>query len=80
MEFFWTLIVEHLLGQSDEYFPRTLFGWNGVGLLAGLFAQIAYLIHSCIALSVPNFLWICIFANIVALVVVRRALRSRYPV
>jgi hypothetical protein len=31
-------------------------------------------------LSVPTFLWFSILANIVALVVVRHALRWRYPV
>jgi hypothetical protein len=80
MEFLGMLIAEHLLGQSDDVVPRTLLGWTGVGLLAGLIAQIVYLIHTCIALSVPTFLWISILANIVALVVVRRALRWRYPI
>jgi hypothetical protein len=73
-------IAGHLLGQSDDFVPRTLLGWTRVGLLAGLIAQIAYLINRCIALSVPTFLWISILANIVALVVVRRALRWRYPI
>src|SRR5258707_957510 len=73
MEFLAMLIAEHLLGQSDDDLPRTLLGWTRVGLLAGLIAQVAYLIHTCIALSVPTFLWISILANIVALVVLRRA-------
>ena len=51
-----------------------------VGLLAGLIAQIIYLIHVWIGSSVPTFLWFSILANTVALVVVRRALRWRYPV
>jgi hypothetical protein len=80
MEFLGALIAEHLLGQSDDVVPRTLLGWTRVGLLAGLITQIVYLIHTCIALSVPTFLWISILANIVALVVVRRALRWRYPI
>jgi hypothetical protein len=80
MEFLGMLIAKHLLGQSDDVVPRTLLGWTRVALLAGLIAQIAYLIHTCIALSVPTFLWISILANIVALVVVRRALRWWYPI
>ncbi|WKA29721.1 hypothetical protein [Bradyrhizobium roseum] len=79
-QFITTWIAEDLLGQSNDPFPRTLLGWTKVGLLAGLFVQIAYLIHSSIASSAPNFLWVCILANIAVLVVVRRALRSRYPV
>ena len=79
MEFLATLITEHLFGRSDDIVPRTLIGWTRVGLLAGLIAQIVYLIHICIALSVPTFLWFSILANIMALVVVRHALRWRYP-
>jgi hypothetical protein len=79
MEFLAMLIAEHLFGRSDDIVPRTLIGWTRVGLLAGLIAQIVYLIHICIALSVPTFLWFSILANIVALVVVRHALRWRYP-
>ena len=74
------LIAEYLLGQSDDVMPRTPLGWTKVGLLAGLIAQIIYLIHTSIAWSVPTLLWFTILANIVALVVVRRVLRWRYPV
>jgi len=80
MEFLSGWIASRLLEKSDDVVPRTLLGWTRVGLLAGLIAQIIYLIHTCIALSVPTFLWISILANIVALVVVRRALRWRYPI
>ena len=80
MEFLAMLIAEHLLGQSDDFVPRTRLGWTRVGLIACLIAQIVYLIHTCIALSVPTFLWFSILANIVALAVVRRALRWRYPI
>ena len=79
MELLWTLIAEHLLGRSDDIAPKTLLGWTGVGLLAGIIVQVAYLIHACIASSVPTLLWIGIIANVVAFVVVRRALRWRYP-
>jgi hypothetical protein len=79
MEFLAMLIAEHLFGRSDDIVPRTLIGWTRVGLFAGLIAQIAYLIHICIVLSVPTFLWLSILANIMALVVVRHALRWRYP-
>ena len=80
MEFMAMLVVEYLFGQFDDLVPRTLLGWTRAGLLAGLIVQIVYLIHTCIALSVPTFLWFSILANIVALVVVRRALRWRYPI
>ena len=73
-------IAEHLFGRSDDIVPRTLLGWTRVGLLAALIAQVVYLLHICIASSVPTFLWFSILANIVALVVVRRALRWRYPI
>lgn len=73
-------LSEVFMDWSDDFVPRTLLGWTRVGLLAVLIAQIAYLIHTCIAWSVPTFLWISILANIVALVVVRRALRWRYPI
>jgi hypothetical protein len=79
MEFLAMLIAEHLFGRSDDIVPRTLIGWTRVGLVAGLIAQVAYLIHVSIAWSVPTFLWFSILANIVALVVVRHALRWRYP-
>jgi hypothetical protein len=45
MEFLAMLIAEHLFSRSDDIVPRTLIGWTRVGLLAGLIAQIAYLIH-----------------------------------
>jgi len=80
MEFLGMLIGEYLIGRSDDFVPRTLLGWTRVGLLAGLIAQIAYLIYSFAALPVPTFLWISLLANIAALVVVRRALRWRYPI
>jgi len=80
MEFLGALIAEYLLGQSDDVMPRTALGWTRVGLLAGLIAQIIYLIHTCIAWSVPTLLWFTILANVVALVVVRRLLKWRYPV
>ena len=80
MEFLGALIGGYLLDQSDDVVPRTPLGWTRVGLLAGLIAQIIYLIHASIALSVPTLLWFTLLANIVALVVVRRALRWRYPV
>lgn len=80
MEFLGALIAEHLFDQSDDVVPRTRLGWTRVGLLAGLITQIIYLIHTCIALSFPTFLWFSILANIVALAVVRRALKWRYPV
>jgi len=73
-------LSEVIFDRSDDVVPRTLLGWIRVGLLALLIAQIVYLIHTCIAWAVPTFLWITILANIVALVVVRRVLRWRYPI
>jgi hypothetical protein len=73
-------IASSLLQNSDDVIPRTILGWTRFGLLAGLIAQIIYLIHVWIGSSVPTFLWFSILANTVALVVVRRALRWRYPV
>lgn len=80
MEFLGELIAEYLFYECDDLIPRTLLGWTRVGLLAVLIAQIIYAIHTCIASSVPTFLWFGIPANIVALMVVRRVLRWRYPV
>lgn len=80
MEFLGLRIADLLIDRSDDIVPRTLLGWTRVGLLAVLIAQIAYLIHTSIAWSVPTFVWISILANIVALVVVRRVLRWRYPI
>jgi hypothetical protein len=80
MEFLAGWIASGLLEKSDQLVPRTLLGWTRVGLLAGLFAQIAYLIYIWTGSSVPTFLWFSILANTVALAVVRRALRWRYPV
>ena len=79
MQFLAALIGEYLIGQSDDAVPRTLFGWTGVGLLAALIGQIAYLIHTCFALSVPAFLWGSILANVAALLVLRCATRWRDP-
>jgi len=79
MEFLTALIAQHLVGQSDDLIPRTLLGWTKVGLLAALIAQIAYLIHACLTGSAPTFMWLSLLANIVALIVLRRALRWRYP-
>jgi hypothetical protein len=75
MEFLSALIAEYMIGRSDDVVRRTLLGWTRVGLLVGLIAQFAYLIHTCIAWSAPTFLWFSILANIGALVVVRRALK-----
>jgi hypothetical protein len=80
MEFLSEWIAAYLIGESDDWVPRTLLGWTRVGLLAGLIGQVIYLIHTCIALSVPSILWFSLSANVLALVVVRRALRWRYPV
>jgi hypothetical protein len=80
MEFLATWIADLLIGRSSDYAPRTLLGWTSVGLLAGLIAQIAYVIYICFASWVPTFLWFSILANTVAIVVVRRALRWRYPI
>ena len=79
MEFLATWIADLLIGRSSDYAPWTLLGWTSVGLLAGLIAQIAYVIYICFASWVPTFLWFSILANVVALVVVRHALRWRYP-
>jgi hypothetical protein len=80
MELLATWIADLLIGRSSDYAPRTLLGWTSVGLLAGLIAQIVYVIYICFASSVPAFLSFSILANTVALVVVRRALRWRYPI
>jgi hypothetical protein len=80
MEFLAAWIAGYALDNSDDVVPRTLLGWTRVGLLAGLIGQTAYLIHTVIAWSVPTLLWFGILANIVALAVVRRALRYRYPI
>jgi hypothetical protein len=73
-------IAELLIGRSSDYAPRTLLGWTSVGLVAALIAQIAYAIHICFASSLPTFLWFSILGNTAAWVVVRRALRWRYPI
>jgi len=80
MEFLATWIADLLIGRPSDYAPRTPLGWTSVGLLVGMIAQIAYVIYICFATSVPTFLWFSILANTVALVVVRRALRWRYPI
>ncbi|WBL77277.1 hypothetical protein I3J27_30300 [Bradyrhizobium xenonodulans] len=80
MESFSAWIAAYLIGESDDWVPRTLLGWIRVGLLASLIGQVIYLIHACIALTVPTFLWISLPANVLALIVVRRILRWRYPV
>ena len=80
MEFLSAWIATYLIGESDDWVPRTLLGWTRVWLLAGLIGQVMYLIHTCIALSVPTILCFSLLANVLALVVVRRALRWRYPV
>jgi CDP-diglyceride synthetase len=80
MEFLVAWIAGSLIGRSDDLVPRTRLGWTRVGLLAGLIGQIVYLIYTCMSLSVPTILWFCILANVVALIVVRRALRWRYPI
>ncbi|CCD84746.1 conserved protein of unknown function [Bradyrhizobium sp. ORS 285] len=80
MEFLGAWIASHLIAESDDWIPRTLLGWIRVALLAGLIGQLIFLIHACIALSVPAILWLSLLANVLALIVVRRALRWRYPV
>ncbi len=80
MEFLATWIADLLIGRSSDSAPTTLLGWTSIGLFAGLIAQVAYVIYICFAASVPTFLWFSVLANTVAFVVVRRALRWRYPV
>jgi hypothetical protein len=80
MESLAAWIGEYLLSESDDWFPRTLLGWTRVGLLAGLMGKVIYLIHTFVASSVPTILWYSLPANFLALLVVRRALRWRYPV
>lgn len=80
MESLSAWIAAYLIGEPDDLVPQTRLGWTRVGLFAGLIGQVIYLIHTCIALSVPTILWFSLPANVLALVVVRRALRWRYPV
>jgi len=80
MEFLSGWIAANLIDQSDDWIPRTLLGWTRVALLAGLIGQVIYLIDTCIAWSVPTVLWFGLAANVFALIVVRRALKWRYPV
>lgn len=80
MEILAMWIADLLIGRSSDYVPRTLLGWTSLGLLAGLIAQIVYAIHICFTSPVPPPLWFSMLANIVALAIVRRALRWRYPV
>jgi len=77
MEFLATWIADLLIGRSSDYAPRTLLGCTSVGLLAGLIAQIAYVIYICFASWVPTFFWFSILRNTVGIVFVRRALRWR---
>jgi hypothetical protein len=79
MESLSAWIAAYLIGESDDWVPRTLLGWTRVGLLAGLIGQTVYLIHACIVSSVPTILWLSLPATVLALLVVRHALRWRYP-
>jgi len=45
-----------------------------------LLALVLYVAHSHDQSPVPSFVWITIFATIVALLVMRRALKWRYPI
>lgn len=80
MEFLAAWIAGALVSKSDDHIPRTPLGWTRVALLACLIGQLIYLIKTSIALSVPTALWFSILANGIALLVIRRALRWRYPI
>jgi hypothetical protein len=80
MEWLALWIADVLIGKSSDFVPRTLLGWARVGLLAGLIAQIVYVIHVWATSSVPTLLWFSILANFVALAVLRHVLRWRYPI
>ena len=59
---------------------RSPLYWTSNALIVLLIVLVGYTIHLCFRSSVPAFLWFALFANIVALLVVRRALKWRYPV
>jgi hypothetical protein len=59
---------------------RSPLYWTSNALIVVLLVLVAYIIRTCIQSSVPAFLWLAAFANVVVLLVPRRALKWRYPV
>ena len=59
---------------------RSPFYWLSNALVLVLLALVMYIAHIHHQSSVPRFVWFTVVAVIVALLVLRRALKWRYPV
>lgn len=59
---------------------RSPLYWASIALLVVLIALVFYIIRTGLQSSVPTFLWFAVLADVVALVVLRRAVKWRYPV
>jgi hypothetical protein len=59
---------------------RSPLYWLSNALVLVLLALVIYIAHIHHQSPVPPFFWFTVFAVIVALLVMRRALKSRYPV
>jgi hypothetical protein len=59
---------------------RSPLYWASNALVVVLIALVLYIIRTRVQSPVPAFLWFAVFANVVVLLVLRRALKWRYPV
>jgi membrane protein YdbS with pleckstrin-like domain len=59
---------------------RSPLYWASNALALVLLALVLYMAHTHHQSPIPSFVWFAVFAIVVALLVIRRALKWRYPV
>jgi ABC-type xylose transport system permease subunit len=79
---YWRAKRDHevLLELKPTGMLRSPLYWGSNALVLVLVALTAYIVHSARQGGVPTFLWILVFLVVVALLVLRRALKWRYPI
>jgi hypothetical protein len=81
--FFWWL-TRRAHQRTSELAPtgimRSPLYWTSNALVVVLIALLLYVLRTRVHSPVPTFFWFAISANVVVLLVLRRALKWRYPV
>jgi len=80
--FFW--LIRRARQRTAELEPtgimRSPLYWTSNALVVVLMALLLYVLRTRLHSPVPAFFWFAIGANIIVLLVLRRALKWRYPV
>ena len=81
--FFWWLVrraSERTSELAATGIMRSPLYWTSNALVAILIILVLHILQTRLQSPVPTFLWFAVAANILVLVVLRRAIKWRYPV